>query len=251
MSRSWNRREVIRTIPAFGLFAFLPINLPGKTEQMVLLPPGAVADFLARCIRCGKCMQACPYNSIAFLGATAGGLSHTPYVDPLRTPCYLCQHRGEDGQDLPISKYLRCGEVCPTGALKKILNDKLVLAEVPDELRMGTSKIERNLCLAWQYDSCGECYYNCPLKDKAILSYPPDEQIEAAGIRPWVDGRHCIGCGMCNYVCPVTRKMVDVQTARDVKFNAYQERYAAQVRNLLGRAGRGVKLPAIRVRREK
>ncbi|NIQ95588.1 MAG: 4Fe-4S dicluster domain-containing protein, partial [Desulfuromonadales bacterium] len=74
---------------------------------------------------------------------------------------------------------------------------------------MGVSRIDRKLCLAWQYDACGECYYNCPLKDEAIRDRPPDsESAQAgAGIRPWVDPEHCIGCGMCNYVCPVNEKI--------------------------------------------
>lgn len=250
MSCGWSRRRVLKTIPAFGLFGLLPINLTAHSEVLILLPPGAVEDFLARCIRCGKCLQACPYNSIRFLGSTSGGQANTPYVDPLVTPCYLCQHRGADGNDQPLSKYLRCGEVCPTGALRKIVNDKKVLARVPAELKMGVSTLDRDLCLAWQYDSCGECYYNCPLKDEAILGYPRGEEGLTAGLRPWVDENHCIGCGMCNFVCPVNDKMAASLTSRHRKFNAYEERYASQVRNVLGRGGKG-KLPAIRVQRSK
>ncbi|NIV35599.1 MAG: 4Fe-4S dicluster domain-containing protein, partial [Anaerolineae bacterium] len=204
-----SRRDFLRYTGALGIGGFLPMG----GYDIALRPPGAVRDFLARCIRCGSCIEACPYDSIRAMGITSGALGHTPYVDPLKTPCYLCQERGPDGKDRPLSKYLRCGDVCPTGALKKIVNDKDVLAEVPHELKMGTSVLNRKLCLAWQYDSCGECYYNCPLKDKALLDRPPGfEELSTAqtiapgavgaisgpgrmgatGIRPYVDPDHCI-----------------------------------------------------------
>jgi len=108
-----NRREFLRQSSCLGLALVLPVF----PDQPVLRPPGARRDFLARCIRCGKCLEACPFDSIRFLGISAGGLVHTPYIDPLKTPCYLCQKRGTDGKDHPVSRYLRCGEACPTGAL--------------------------------------------------------------------------------------------------------------------------------------
>jgi ferredoxin-type protein NapG len=222
--------------------------LPVHFVDTVLRPPGARRDFLARCIRCGKCIEACPYDSIRALDITAGALIHTPYVAPLITPCYLCQQRGPDGRDRPLGKHLLCGEACPTGAIRKIVNDKEVLATVPEEMKMGTSVLDRDLCLAWQYDSCGECYYNCPLKDKALRDRPLGEAVEGAtGIRPYVDPAHCIGCGMCNYVCPVKEHIAKAVMKRDVKLSLFEERYAAMVRNLIGRAGKGKKLPAVRV----
>lgn len=238
------RREFLGTCGAFGMVTFLPL----EWRDTVLRPPGAERDFLARCIRCGTCIEACPYDSIRALDITAGALAHTPHVDPLRTPCYLCQQRGSDGKDTPLSRYLRCGEYCPTGAIRKIVNDKEVLAAVPEEMKMGTSVLDVRLCLAWEYDSCGECYYNCPLKDKALLDRPPGTPLkEGAGIRPHVDPDHCIGCGMCNFVCPVRSHIAAAPMRRDVRLSLFEERYAAMVRNLVGRFGRDVPLPAVRV----
>jgi ferredoxin-type protein NapG len=242
----YTRREFLVNTGKFSLMATLPVF----REDTVLRPPGARPDFLARCIRCGKCMEACPFDSIGFLGLSAGALVHTPYIDPLKTPCYLCQRRGADGKDKPLGKYLRCGEACPTGALAKIVNDKKVLAVVPEKYKMGISVLDPKLCLAWQYDSCGECYYNCPLKDKALLDRPPGSVgVSGSGIRPYVDPVHCIGCGMCNFVCPVRKHIAAAVMRRDVKLTLFEERYAAMVRNLVGRVGKGVELPAIRVLR--
>lgn len=238
------RREFLSTSGKMGLAATLPVFY----QEPVLRPPGARRDFLARCIRCGRCMEACPFDSIRFLGITAGALAHTPYLDPLVTPCYLCQKRGADGKDRPLGKYLRCGAACPTGALVKIVNDKQVLADLPPAYRTGTSVLERSLCLAWQYDSCGECYYNCPLKDKALRDRPPEmPALTGTGLRPWVDPAHCIGCGMCNFVCPVRKHIAGAVIRRDVRLTLFEERYAGMVRNLIGRVGDRVQLPAIRV----
>ncbi len=244
MGAGLTRRAFLRQGSCLGL----AMMLPGFSDRPVLRPPGARRDFLARCIRCGKCLEACPFDSIRFLDLSAGGLAHTPYIDPLVTPCYLCQKRGADGKDRPVSDYLRCGAACPTGALVKIANDKEILARVGEEYKMGVSVLDRRLCLAWQYDSCGECYYNCPLKDKALRDRPPGmETIQGTGIRPYVDPDYCIGCGMCNFVCPVRKHIAQAVIRRDVKLTLFEERYAGMVRNLVGRLGKGARLPAIRV----
>ena len=193
-------------------------------------------------------MEACPYDSIRLMDLTAGALVFTPYISPLETPCYLCQQRGPDGKDKPLGKYLRCGEACPTGALRPIVNDKMVLGSVPKEYKPAPAVLNRDICLAWQYDSCGECYYNCPLKDRAMLDRPPDYNIAGTGIRPHVNPDGCIGCGMCNFVCPVRKHIAESAMERDVKLTLYEERYAGMVRNVIGRAGSDVQLPAVRLR---
>lgn len=221
---------------------FPPLHL-----EPVLRPPGAVSDFLARCIRCGQCMETCPYDSIFFFGITAGALIHTPYIDPLRSPCYLCRERGPDGNNRPVSAYLRCGEVCPTGALRRIANDKEVLCNLPEELRMGRAFLNREFCIAWQFNFCGECYLNCPLKDRALLARPPDEPIPAGVLRPHVDIAHCVGCGRCAYICPVRKQAAVSVTLNRVNPDLFQYKYRALVRILLARSGDKERLPAIRV----
>ncbi|GAB4345619.1 MAG: hypothetical protein Kow0089_22790 [Desulfobulbaceae bacterium] len=230
-----------------GALAILPLLPGGAGGEPAVRPPGAGPDFPARCIRCGRCMEACPYDSIRLMDLSAGAMVHTPYIAPLRTPCYLCRQRGPDGKDRPLGKYLRCGEACPTGALRRIVNDNRVLANVPAAFKTRPAKVNRELCLAWQYDSCGECYYNCPLKDKAMLDRPPGYEVAGTGIRPHVNPEHCIGCGMCNFVCPVREHIARSVMRRDVKLTLFEERYAGMVRNVIGRAGGKVPLPAVRL----
>ena len=81
-----------------------------------------------------------------------------------------------------------------------------------------------------------------------MLDRPPDFQIAGTGIRPHVNQDHCIGCGMCNFVCPVRQHIAEAVFKRGVKLTLFEERYAGMVRNVVGKAGRNVKLPAVRLR---
>ena len=51
--------------------------------KSLLRPPGAQgeADFSARCIKCGKCMEACPYLALSPAPGDQGIAAGTPMVD--------------------------------------------------------------------------------------------------------------------------------------------------------------------------
>jgi len=140
-----------------------------------LRPPGAIAErqFLATCIRCGKCAQACPYGAIRLAGIM-DGLENmgTPVIRPRKNPCYLC---------------MKCPSVCPSSALKRTLAKK-------EEVRMGSAEIDKKTCLAWQRTLCRSCYDDCPIFDEAVKM---DDKLQ-----PVVDKKKCVGCGICENVCP-------------------------------------------------
>ncbi|MGO9377649.1 MAG: 4Fe-4S dicluster domain-containing protein [Dissulfurispiraceae bacterium] len=153
-----------------------------------LRPPGSQGEdfFLASCIRCGKCAQACPYRSIkvaTFLDGLV--MMGTPYIKARDIPCYVC---------------MKCPPVCPSGALNRKLQKKDVL--------MGTASLDRKTCLPWQGTLCRSCYENCPVFDEAIVM---DDEL-----RPVINEKKCIGCGICENVCPVDPTAVTVK-ARDSK----------------------------------
>lgn len=139
-----------------------------------LRPPGAVSeeDFAGRCIRCGRCVEVCPYHCIFPLDITDGVHAGTPLIAVQDSPCFLC---------------MECVEVCPTGALEKI--------EL-QETRMGVAVIDHYTCVAWTGEVlCRTCYSVCPLRDLAI------DLIE---FQPVVNSEVCVGCGICVNACPVT-----------------------------------------------
>lgn len=176
------RREVLKTLStlvAASLFAGIQegrcgglLSSPVKTNA--LRPPGAVEEerFAATCIRCGRCIEVCPYRCITMLDIRAGVHAGTPLVKVQDIPCYLC---------------MKCVEVCPTGALKEVRQE---------QTRMGLAVINRFTCAAWAgLTLCRTCYDKCPYKEKAIRL----EQL-----RPVVDAEYCTGCGLCTHACPVT-----------------------------------------------
>jgi MauM/NapG family ferredoxin protein len=147
----------------------------------VCRPPGAVSEieFLVACTRCGECVKACPAGAILNLDEQAGLASGTPFLDPNRyRPCVVCT-------DAP------CMPACPTGALQ--------VMDMRDTF-MGVARLNRDTCRAWNDMPCTNCLKACPYPEDAILFDDDD--------RPWIDPRHCIGCGRCIPSCPTRPKSI-------------------------------------------
>lgn len=213
------RRKILRTIASATGFAvmggfahwlqrargiqFPLIRRPYARDEGILRPPGALpeADFLAACIRCYKCQDACGPGAIQFYCEADGSLFHTPYVDPAKAGCTLCN---------------KCGPICPTGALLPF-DDK-------SDVDMGTVELREDLCLSYKAKHlrheqelleqaggtamesdalderrgpCGECFMFCPLRNRAIKLEP------GRFLAPIVFPDACVGCGMCEDICRV------------------------------------------------
>ena len=153
----------------------------------LLRPPGAgePARFAARCVRCGRCLEACPYQAIHAAPLNAGREASTPFLNARAQACRLCR-------DFP------CAAGCPTGAL-----------EMPAERKaaaMGVAVINEDTCLSFQGMRCEVCYRACPLIDEAIrIDYRPREgDAIHAVFAPQVIDEDCAGCGLCEQRCPVS-----------------------------------------------
>jgi len=158
-----------------------------------LRPPGALdeSEFLSRCIRCFRCGDACPNRAIVALtersgsdfsralGPAEGG---TPVIFPRRQACMLCQ-------GVPGDRLL-CTAACPTGALQVVEKTK---EDILAKVRMGTARIDSNICYSWNGASCGVCARACPFEGLALR----------AGLfeRPEIDPAFCVGCGLCERAC--------------------------------------------------
>jgi polyferredoxin len=199
------RRRVLTSIAAGA--AALPLfrSVPGLAVQRdprLIRPPGALdeKEFLRRCIRCGECMKACPTDALHPTLAEAG-------IEGIWTPTLVPRI----GYCEPSC--VLCSQVCPTGAIWKTNSrDKGWVQEQAEPsskpIRIGTAFFDRGRCLPWAMATqCIVCEEWCPTSPKAIYLRPA-EVADANGtikrvLQPYLDPQRCVGCGVCEFACPV------------------------------------------------
>ena len=169
---------------------------------LALRPPGALpeADFLTKCIRCGLCVEACPYDTLDLAGPGTGTPTGTPSLTPRQVPCYLCT-------DIP------CTVACPTGALEVavVSTDDGRGLDV-NKTRIGIAVMDYHNCIAAWGLRCDACYRACPLIDKAItLEHTRNKRTgRHAVLLPKVQADACTGCGLCERACVVEEAAIFV-----------------------------------------
>ena len=204
VATSLSRRKALAAV-ATGL-AVVPIlraqtALGQSRGERLIRPPGALneTDFLSRCIRCGECMRVCPNNALqpTFTEAGLVGLWSpvvTPKIGYCEPSCVLCS------------------EVCPTGALQKMTPRQKGWVAGDGELStptlIGMAVYDQKVCLPWaKATDCVVCLEWCPVTPKAI--YVKDATaMDANGNprtlkQPHVDLNRCVGCGACEFSCPL------------------------------------------------
>ena len=176
----------------------------GKSRhERLLRPPGALdeSEFLSRCIRCGECMKVCPNTALqpTFEEAGLAGLwspTLVPRIGYCEPSCVLCS------------------EVCPTGAIWQITPKEkgwvvgVGAGQQNQPIRLGTAFYDRGRCLPWAMATdCIVCEEWCPVSPKAI--YVQEAQVIDSGgnvktlKQPHIDPSRCVGCGACEYACPL------------------------------------------------
>jgi formate hydrogenlyase subunit 6/NADH:ubiquinone oxidoreductase subunit I len=177
-------------------------GLTKSRHERLLRPPGSLdeGDFLSRCIRCGECMKVCPNNSLQPTLTEAG-------LEGLWTPTLVPRI----GYCEPSC--ILCSEVCPTGAIWQITpKEKGWVAggatQKSQPVRLGTAFYDRGRCLPWALATdCIVCEEWCPVSPKAI--YVQEAQVvDSSGNtktlkQPRIDPSRCVGCGACEYACPL------------------------------------------------
>jgi polyferredoxin len=180
---------------AVGVALFRSDMFAKRESPFLLRPPGARennadAVSLTRCTRCNECLRACPTSALQPAVSEAGleGFA-TPVLVPRLGYCdYSCN---------------ACGQVCPVQAIPPLSLDEKRLQVV------GRAYIDQNRCIPWSdHQPCIVCEEMCPLPEKAIQLeessvWGPDGtsiQIQL----PHVLRDVCIGCGICEYKCPVS-----------------------------------------------
>lgn len=176
-----------------GLVWSYLLNQQARATPFALRPPGALPerDFHARCIKCGQCVDACPYDTLKLASAESGIPIGTPYFVPKQIPCYMCE-------DIP------CLKACPTGAINPTLQHV-------NDSRMGLAVIDIENCLSWQGLRCEICFRECPLQGKAIsVEHHPRRVSKHAMFVPLVHSSACTGCGICEKACPTQKAAIRV-----------------------------------------
>ena len=189
-------------------------------DENRLRPPGAVGekDFLALCIKCGQCLQVCPYHSIKLADVAKGHGVGTPYIDATERGCYACDavpcvlacpsgaldHHTEKATDIHMGiAVLEFPDTCiamsntpiPVGYNEKMhtfINKTNNVTEYEDKVLEHFDEFEGKACTL--------CADMCPIPNPmSAISMVPS----GSGNKPEIyDG--CIGCGVCQEVCPTS-----------------------------------------------
>ena len=187
-----SRRQLLAALAtSVGGLALLRTSPIARREHpYAVRPPGAREnDLLAKCIRCGKCMKVCPTAGLQPSLSESGleGLWTPVLVSRLGYCDYSCN---------------ACGQVCPSEAIPDLT------LEEKRQTVIGLAYIDQNRCIPWADNvDCIVCEEMCPVPDKAV-KLDEVEVLNAEGEqvvvkRPRVVRDLCIGCGICEYECPL------------------------------------------------
>lgn len=182
-------RRAFIGIAAGGVIGGSIRTVGGKSD--VIRPPGAVDEgrFTGLCSRCGTCSAVCPSGIITpDIGESGIAGFMTPSVSFGKTYC--------------TESCNRCGEVCPTNAIRHIsLQEK-------QNISIGVAKVRKGRCLSWRKrEKCMVCADYCP--------YGAVKYVKQGGVAcPEIDDEKCRGCGACELVCPAAKLAIIVKGGR-------------------------------------
>jgi len=159
-----------------GLAALIDKKLPER--QVPLKPFGAksLKNFSSRCTGCQLCVSECPQQVLR----------------PSQKLTTLLQPEMAFDKGYCPPDCARCSEVCPAGAIQKIDTAQ------KSAISIGHAVTVPQNCLQGQGVECNACSRHCPAAAISIVSDPSTGHSRVA-----VNESRCLGCGACEYYCPV------------------------------------------------
>ncbi len=147
-----------------------------------LTPPGSLSakNMATRCTGCMLCVSECP-NGV---------------LRPSNSLMSLMQPTMSYDRGYCRPECTRCSEVCPAGAIKPI--DAIAKSSI----QIGHAIVVVSECISAKgEDECGNCARHCPAGAITMMPSDPDDDLSPSV--PAINESACIGCGACEYVCPV------------------------------------------------
>jgi len=163
-----------------GLAELQDKAMPERLTPVV--PPGALSlkNMAQHCTGCQLCVSECPNGVLR----PSTDLMHL--MQPVMS--------FERGYCRP--ECTRCSDVCPAGAIQPL--DEVLKSSI----QIGHAVVVADQCLSAKGEAeCGNCARHCPVGAIEMVPTDPDDELSPAV--PAVDENRCIGCGACEYLCPV------------------------------------------------
>lgn len=237
---------------SLSLFGLIPV---AEGSSARLRPPGALKEqeFLAACIKCGQCVQVCPVEAIELADVFDGVGVGTPFISARAQACdfscdglqcVLACPTGALTHEINYPAEARMG-------LAELVNEGACLAvhgqgfkgvargeDFPGTLRFEEIDRWNPIPLAdhpFDLERCDLCVRLCPIEIRFAQcesgkppsndpnQCPPKHAIElqpvAGGdgkaMKPVIlDG--CVGCGVCEMVCPVQPTAIAINYRKTV-----------------------------------
>lgn len=163
-----------------GKAPIVPKTAPKRRTRIT--PPGSQSaeNLYSKCTACQLCISNCP-NDVLHPGTD---IEH--FMQPFSSY--------EKGWCRPECN--SCSQVCPSGAILPLTREEKTAVSI------GRAVWHRGRCVpVREGQSCGNCARHCPTG--AIYMVPMNPEDPDSLKIPAVDESKCIGCGACEYVCPV------------------------------------------------
>lgn len=179
------RRNFLRLITSSVIIFGSRIKLKAaEILKKITTPPGSInlENLLENCIKCNECIDNCPSEVLQPATNQYGDdYDQVPYLDFSTNFCsFTCN---------------TCSTICPTDAILELPLKKKQITQI------GIAKFNKPKCVViTDKTSCGACAEVCPTSAISLKDIGNNLEI------PEIKEGHCIGCGACEFACPVKNK---------------------------------------------